>query len=96
MWIILTPIPPVKEPAVAVISPSPDRVVHNECIQMYEELPVPVRWQHSLANWTSIRLGNNPNRPTVNERETEQSTYNSLIDTNEQQNRESEQNTENE
>ena len=58
---------------------------------MYDELPVPVRPRHPLANWTSIRLGNNPDRPTVNERETEQSTYNSVIDTNGQQNRESEQ-----
>ena len=83
--------PPVKEPAVAVISPSPDRVVHNEWVQTYDELPVPVGRWHSLANWTSVRLGNNPNRPTMNERETEQLTYYSLIDTNEQQNRESDQ-----
>ena len=58
---------------------------------MYDELPVPVRPRHPLANWTSIRLGNNPNRPTVNERETEQLIYNSVIDTNGLQNRESEQ-----
>ena len=83
--------PLVKEPAAAVVSPLPDRVVHNECVQMYDELPVLVRPRHPLANWTSIRLGNNPNRPTVNERGTEQSTHNSVIDTNEQQNRESEQ-----
>ena len=83
--------PPVKEPAVAVVSPSADRVFHNECVQMYDELPAPVRPRHPLPNWTSVRLGNNPNRPTVNERETEQSTYNSVNDTNEQQNRESEQ-----
>ena len=63
--------PPVREPAVAVVSPSPDRVVCNECVQTYDELPVPVRPRQPLANWISIRLGNNPNRPTVNERETE-------------------------
>ena len=83
--------PPVRKPAVAVVSPSPDRVVHNECVQKYDELPVPVRPRHPLVNWTSIRLGNNPNRPTMNESETEQSTYNSVTDANEQQNRESEQ-----
>ena len=83
--------PPVREPHIAVVSPSPDRVVHNECVQMYDELPAPVRPRHPLANWTSVRLGNNPDRPTMNERETEQSMYNVVIDTNEQQNRESEQ-----
>ena len=81
---------PVKEPAVTVVSPSPERVVHNECVQAYDELPSSVRQRHSLANWTSIRLGNNPNRPTMNDRETEPSTYTSLIDTNEQQNRQNE------
>ena len=35
--------PPVKEPAVAVVSPSPDRAVHNECVQMYDDLPAPVK-----------------------------------------------------
>ena len=83
--------PPVREPAIAVVSPSPYRVVHNECVQTYNELPMPVRPRHSLANWISIRLGNNPNRPTVKERETKQLTYNSVIDTNGLQNRESEQ-----
>ena len=63
---------PVREPAIADVFPSPDGVVHNGCVQMYDEIPVPVRPGHPLANWTSVRLGNNPNRPTVNERETEQ------------------------
>ena len=47
--------PPVREPAIAVVCPSPDRVVHNYCVQMYNELPVPVRPRHPLANWTSVR-----------------------------------------
>ena len=42
--------PPVREPALAVVSPSPDIVVHNECVQKYDELPVPVRPRHPLAN----------------------------------------------
>ena len=83
--------PPVREPAIAVVSPSPDRVLHNECVQTYEKLPAPVRPRHPLANWTSIRLDNKPNRPTINERETKQLTYNSVIDTNGLQNREPEQ-----
>ena len=83
--------PQVREPAVGVVPPSLDRIIHNECVQISDELPVPVRPRQPLANWTSVRLGNNPKRPTTNERETEHSTYNSVIDTNRQQNRESEQ-----
>ena len=83
--------PPVREPTVAVVPPSSDRIVYNDSIQMYDEPPVPVRPRHALANWTSVRLGNNPNRPTVNERETRQLTYNSVIDPTGLQNRESEQ-----
>ena len=65
---------PVRESAIAVVSPSPDRVVHHDCVQTYDELPAPVRPRHSLANCTSIKLGKNCNRPTVNEKETEQLT----------------------
>ena len=83
--------PPVREPTIAVVPPSPNRIVHNDSIQTYDELPVPIRPRDALAKWTSIRLGNNPNRPTINERETEQLTYNSVIDTTGLQNRESEQ-----
>ena len=42
--------PPVREPAIAVVSPSPDRVVHNECVQTYDELPTTVRPRQPLAN----------------------------------------------
>ena len=91
MWNTFTPNPPVRGPTIAVIPPLPDRIVHNDSIQMYDELPVPVRPRHALANWTSVRLGNNPSRPTVNERETEQLTYNSVIDSTGLQNRECEQ-----
>ena len=42
-------------------------IVHNDSIQMYEETPAPVRCGHSLANWTSVRLGNDPNNHTVDE-----------------------------
>ena len=52
---------------------------------------MPVRPRHALANWTAIRLGNNPNRPTMNERETGQLIYNSVIDSTGLQNREPEQ-----
>ena len=40
---------------------------------------------HLLANWTSVRLGNNPNRLTTNDN----TIYNSVTDTTETQNRES-------
>ena len=52
---------------------------------------MPVRPRHALVNWTSIRLGNNPNRPTANERETGELIYNSVIDSTGLQNWESEQ-----
>ena len=58
---------PVKEPAIAVVPPSQDRIVCNNRVQTYDEPPAAVRPRHTLANWTSIRLGNDPNRPTVTE-----------------------------
>ena len=36
-------------------------------VQIYEELPAQPRPRQQLANWTSVRLGNNPSRPTVDE-----------------------------
>ena len=39
--------------AIACVTPSSHRVVHNDSIQIYEEPPAPVRCRHSLANWTS-------------------------------------------
>ena len=83
--------PPVREPATAVVPPSPDRIVHKDSVQTYDEPSAPVRPRHTLAIWTSIRLGNNSNRPTMNEWETGQLTYNSVIDSTRLQNRESEQ-----
>ena len=38
-----------------------------QTVQTYDEMPAPVRPRHALANWTSIRIGNNPNRPLVND-----------------------------
>ena len=71
---------------------SPDKIVTKDRMQTYDEMPAPVRLQHALANWTSVRLGNNPNRPTVNERETEQ--FHSMTDSTGPQNRVSGQNRE--
>ena len=34
---------------------------------MYEGELAPTRPRNPLANWTSVHLGNNPNRPTVDE-----------------------------
>ena len=39
---------------------------------MYGEMPALVRPRHTLANWTSVRLGDNPNRSTVNKETGEQ------------------------
>ena len=62
----------VREPAVAVVSPSPDKIVYNDSVQTYNEPPAAVRPRHALANWTSVRLGNDPNRPTLTEMATGQ------------------------
>ena len=56
-----------KEAAIAFVPPSPHKIVHNDSMQIYEEPPAPVRPRHALANWTSVRLGNDPNRHTVDE-----------------------------
>ena len=66
--------------AIACVTPSPHRVVHNDSIQMYEEPPGPVRQRHSLANWTSVRLGNDPNNHTVDESTMGQQDFNLIID----------------
>ena len=40
---------------------SPDRIVTTDRVQMYDEMPAPVRPLHALANWTYVRLGNEAN-----------------------------------
>ena len=66
----------------------PHRIVHNDSIQIYEEPPAPVRYRHSLANWTSVRLGNDPNNHTVDESTMGPQDYNLIIDPMDQQDRE--------
>ena len=77
-----------KEAAIALAPPSPHEIVHNDSMQIYEEPPAPVRPRHTLANWTSVRLGNDPNRHTVNEMTNGPQNYNLIIDSTDQQNRE--------
>ena len=55
-----------KETSIAVVPPS-DKIIHTDRVQTYDEIPALVRPRHLLANWTSIRLGDDPNRPTVDE-----------------------------
>ena len=55
-------------PKVAMVSP--DRIVTPDRVQTYDEMPAPVRPQHALANWTSLRLGNDPNIQKGKEGET--------------------------
>ena len=45
-------------------------------------MPAPVRPRHALANWTSVRLGNNPNRPMVNDETGEQPQMMMVADSN--------------
>ena len=77
-----------KEAAIALVPPSPHRIIHNASMQIYEEPPAPVRPRHTLANWTSVRLGNDPNRHTVDEMTNGPHNYNLIIDSTDQQNRE--------
>ena len=77
-----------KEAAIACFPPSLHRIVHNDSMQIYEEPPAPVRPRHSLANWTSIQLGNDPNSHTLDEATMGPQHYNLIIDPTDQQNRE--------
>ena len=47
-------------------------------------MPAPVRPRHPLANWTSIRLGNDPHRPIIHEISEGQLQWNMLNDSNRQ------------
>ena len=58
--IALTNLP--QKPEVAIVQPS-DKTIHS--IQIYDELPPQSRPRKPLANWTSVRLGNNSDRPIV-------------------------------
>ena len=62
--------------------------MHNDSVQIYEEPTAPVRPRHSLANWTSVRLGNDLNSHTVDETTMRPQNYNLIIDSIDQQNRE--------
>ena len=67
--------------------PPSDKIIHIDRVQTYDEIPAPVRPRHLLANWTSIRLGDNPNRPTVDEISEGQLQWNMLDDSNRQRQR---------
>ena len=60
--------PQVGTPKVAAMSP--DKIVTTDRVQIYNEMPAPVRPWHPLANWTSVRVGNDPNTKTGKEEET--------------------------
>ena len=79
---------PLQKAVIASVLPSPHRIVHNDSMQIYEEPPAPVRPRHSLANWTFVRLGNDPNSHTVDETTVGPQNYNLIIDSTDQQNRE--------
>ena len=77
-----------KEAAIACATPSPHRIAHNDNVQIYKEPPVPVWCRHSLANWTSVRLGNDPNNHTLDETVMGPQDFNMIIDPVDQQDRE--------
>ena len=82
---------PAREPTIAVVPPSPDKIVCNDRVQTYDEPPAAVRPRNALANWTSIGLGNDPNRPTLTEMANAQLIYNTFIDSTGPQNGDSRQ-----
>ena len=55
-----------QQPEIAVVPPS-DKVIHMDSVQTYDELPAQPRSRKPLANWTSVRLENNLDRPTVDD-----------------------------
>ena len=77
-----------KEAGIAFVPLAPHRIVHNDSIQIYEELPALGRCRNSLANWTSVRLGKDPNSHTVDETTMGPQHYNLIIDPADQQDRE--------
>ena len=69
--------PQLGAPKVAMVSS--DRVVTPDRVQTYDEMPAPVRPWHALANWTSVRLGNDPNTQQGNDEETGEQSQNMMI-----------------
>ena len=68
------PLPQPRVLKVAMVSP--DRNATPYRVQTYDVMPAPVRPQHALANWTSVRLGNDPNTQKGKEEETGGTTTN--------------------
>ena len=64
--------------------PPSDKSIHTDCVQTYDKIPAPVRPRHPLANWTSVRLGDNLNRPTDQEISEGQLEWNMINDSNRQ------------
>ena len=64
--------------------PLSGKIIHTDKLQAYDEIPAPVRPRHLLANWTSVRLGDDPNRPTVQEISEGQLQWNMFNDSNRQ------------
>ena len=67
--------------------PPSDKIIHTDRVQTYDELPAPVRPRHLLANWTSLRLGDDTNRPTAQEISEGQLQWNMFNDSNRQEQR---------
>ena len=62
------------------IVPPTDKIKHMERVQTYDELPAQPRPRKPLANWTSVRLGNNSDIPTVDDISHGQLQWNMLDD----------------
>ena len=64
--------------------PPSDKIIHTDRVQTYDGIPAPVRPRHPLSHWTSVRLGDNLNRPTYQEIPEGQLQWNMINDCNRQ------------
>ena len=64
--------------------PPSDKIIDTDCVQTYDKIPALVRPRHPLANWTSVRIGDNLNRPTDQEISEGQLQWNTINDSNRQ------------
>ena len=72
-----------QEAEIAIVPPTPThKIVHTDQVQTYDKIPALVRSRHPLVNWTSFRLGDNPNRPTTDEITQGQCQWNMFNDNN--------------
>ena len=73
-----------QESEIAIVPPPTPthKIIPTDQVQTYDEIPAQVRPRYPLVNWTCVRLGDNPNRPTTDEITQEQLQLNIFNDNN--------------